>query len=130
MKKAAVIFAITVYFFGATDAYQLLKLPLFINHYVKHIAEDPNTTLASFVKMHYAGEIIFDEDYKQDMQLPFKTQEKDICCSCSFSVTLPIQKFTIEPILLTPRKKNHPQLPQPDYSLVSVRDIFQPPRLI
>lgn len=130
MKKAAVIFAITVYFFGATDAYQLLKLPLFIKHYVKHIAEDPNTTLGSFIKMHYEGEIVFDEDYQQDMQLPFKTQEKDICCSCSFSVTLPVQKFTVEPFVLPISKKSHPQLPQSDYSLVSVIDIFQPPRFV
>jgi hypothetical protein len=130
LKKVAAIFAISVYLFGATDAYQFLKLPLFITHYVKHIAEDPNTTLSSFIKMHYAGEIVFDEDYQQDMQLPFKTQEKDVCCSSSFTVTLQEQKFTVEPITLSLNKQIHPQLPQSDYSLLSVIDIFQPPRLV
>lgn len=130
LKKAAAILAISIYLFGATDAYQFLKLPLFITHYVKHIAEDPNTTLGSFIHMHYAGEIVFDDDYQQDMQLPFKTQEKDICCSSSFNVALPEQKFNVELIVLPLNKQTHPQLPQPDYNLLSVIDIFQPPRLV
>jgi len=67
------IFLLAIYLFGSTDAYQLLKLPRLVTHYVKHKQESPNITLGSFLKMHYIDPQPFDDDYKQDMQLPFKT---------------------------------------------------------
>ncbi|MBK7808626.1 MAG: hypothetical protein IPJ51_20415 [Saprospiraceae bacterium] len=45
---------------------------LFI-HYAQHLEEDSTMTVAQFFDMHYMHGIVFDEDYEQDMQLPFKT---------------------------------------------------------
>jgi hypothetical protein len=73
LKEKVAIFLLVVYLFGSTDAYQLLKLPLLVGHYVKHKRESPYMTLGSFFKMHYIDPQPFDNDYKQDMQLPFKT---------------------------------------------------------
>jgi len=73
VKEKVAIFLLVVYLFGSTDAYQLLKLPLLVGHYVKHKRESPYMTLGSFFKMHYIDPQPFDSDYKQDMRLPFKT---------------------------------------------------------
>lgn len=73
MKEKVAIFLLVIYLFGSTDAYQLLKLPQLVGHYVKHKKESPYMTLGSFFKMHYIDPQPFDNDYKQDMRLPFKT---------------------------------------------------------
>ena len=73
VKKTLAILLTSIYLFGATDASQLLKLPLLISHYINHKKENPNTTLVSFFKMHYVDPQPYDADYSQDMQLPFKT---------------------------------------------------------
>ncbi|WP_133053903.1 hypothetical protein [Niastella yeongjuensis] len=73
MKEKLAILLLVIYLFGSTDAYQLLKLPLLAGHYVKHKSESPYMTLGSFFKMHYIDPQPFDNDYKQDMRLPFKT---------------------------------------------------------
>jgi hypothetical protein len=73
LKEKVAIFLLVIYLFGSTDAYQLLKLPLLVGHYVKHKRESPYMTVGSFIKMHYIDPQPFDNDYKQDMQLPFKT---------------------------------------------------------
>jgi hypothetical protein len=73
VKEKLAIFLLVVYLFGSTDAYQLLKLPLLVGHYVKHKRESPYITLGSFFKTHYIDPQPFDDDYKQDMRLPFKT---------------------------------------------------------
>jgi hypothetical protein len=73
VKEKAAVFLLVIYLFGATDAYQLLKLPQLAGHYVKHKRESPYMTLGSFFKMHYIDPQPFDSDYKQDMRLPFKT---------------------------------------------------------
>ncbi len=72
LKRLTAILFLFIYTFGATDACQLLKLPLLIGHYIKHKAENPGTTLAGFFKMHYVDPQARDADYAQDMQLPFK----------------------------------------------------------
>ena len=62
-----------IYILGSTNACQLLKLPLLITHYIKHKQESPYMDLRSFIKMHYIDPQPFDDDYAQDMQLPFKS---------------------------------------------------------
>ncbi|MEC5144755.1 hypothetical protein [Chitinophaga sp. 212800010-3] len=124
MKKAAIVL-LALYFLGTTEAGQILKLPLLVEHYVKHKADDPNITIFSFLKMHYTGPVVYDADYAQDMQLPFKT------CLNFFTITppsiLPVTpQYTFKvPVVRAPRRKIindevPPYLYQPD--------IFQPPQ--
>lgn len=73
MKRVIAIFFLMTYLFGGTDASQVVKLPLLVSHYIKHKKENPSTTVASFLILHYVGPQPIDSDYQQDMQLPFKT---------------------------------------------------------
>jgi hypothetical protein len=81
VKSKIAIFLLVTYLFGATDACQLLKLPLLVLHFQKHKEENPRITLASFIKIHYIEPQPMDADYAEDMQLPFKTTPEIICRS-------------------------------------------------
>ena len=72
MKKSLVYVLLFVYLFSFPEMRQLLKVPNLVEHYISHKIKDRNTTLYSFIKMHYLDEQKQDADYKQDMQLPFK----------------------------------------------------------
>lgn len=116
----------SVYLFGATNACQVLKLPLLVTHYLKHKQESPYITLDSFIKMHYIDAQPFDADYAQDMQLPFKTTPNTFC----------VNTPSIVPAF--PKVVFKAPIPDPDKPLIvndnvprTVRtsNIFQPPRL-
>ncbi|MCU0387430.1 MAG: hypothetical protein MUE71_02365 [Chitinophagaceae bacterium] len=114
-----------LYLCASTEAYQLLKLPALISHYVQHCNEESGTTLLSFFKEHYNGEMVLDDDWQQDMELPFKT------CSCSPVTICPtiapdlVKLIIPEPIEIdinfTPFISTIP-------SNLRVIKIFQPPR--
>jgi len=73
MKPAIAKFLIAIYLFSFTPLKELNRVPLLFLHYAQHLEEDSNMTIAQFFDMHYMHDIVFDEDYEQDMQLPFKT---------------------------------------------------------
>ena len=126
MKRTLAILAFSVYLLGATDAYQLLKLPLFIKHFVIHQKEDASLSLAGFIKIHYLDPLVIDDDFDQDMQLPFKTHETDGCMISAISI--PFQKIAIEvphsfvsPIIYSIQEES-------PYFFLPMVNIFQPPR--
>jgi hypothetical protein len=73
MRKAIAIFFLFVFSASFTEAGQFIKLPLLLEHYVKHRGLDNTLSFASFIKQHYLKEHKSDGDEKQDNQLPFKT---------------------------------------------------------
>ena len=73
MKPAIAKFLIAIYLFSFTPLKELNRIPLLFIHYAHHLQEDSTMTVAQFFDMHYMHGIVFDEDYEQDMQLPFKT---------------------------------------------------------
>lgn len=75
MRKYIAIFFLSVYLVAFTEARQVLKLPDLVQHFIAHKLRDHNTTLYSFIKMHYLDAPVKDADYKQDMKLPFKIHE-------------------------------------------------------
>lgn len=114
-----------VYLFGTTDAYQLLKLPLLVGHYVKHKRESPYMTMGSFFKMHYIDPQPFDNDYKQDMQLPFKTVLN------VYGRNLPTDITTLPSIIFrapAERSGSQPLLNDNLPSSLHTYTIFQPPK--
>lgn len=125
MKATAAILLMSVYLFGATNACQVLKLPLLVTHYVKHKKESPYITLGSFFKMHYVDPQPFDADYAQDMQLPFKTTPDTFCLNTPSTVPVvpkidfkaPVAKPVLQPVT-----NEHIPLS------LSTGTIFQPPR--
>jgi hypothetical protein len=64
---------IVVCLFSFTPLREMVKLPILIAHYIQHKQMDASLTWAGFFDMHYMHGIVFDDDYEQDMKLPFKT---------------------------------------------------------
>ncbi|MDO6430234.1 hypothetical protein Q4E93_06545 [Flavitalea sp. BT771] len=125
MKKAIAILLMFVYLFGTTEAYQALKLPLLVEHYIKHKQENSHMTLLGFLKLHYSDKTVFDADYQQDMRLPFKTQENTSLFSAVNDIPQPMIIVVESPVLAST-----------DYVLLDARvnffafphSVFQPPR--
>ncbi len=125
MRKLSIAILMAVYVFGATEAYQLLKFPIMVQHFVEHRKEDPKISFTAFLRMHYADKMVIDDDFSRDMQLPFKTAE---ACCIATTVSMPAQWVSIDvphPVVL---QQEFFLFDEPvDYSLVH-GDIFQPPR--
>lgn len=54
----------------STELHEILKIPVLIEHFKKHKAEDDKMSLLTFLKLHYA-EVVYDDDAAEDEQLPF-----------------------------------------------------------
>ena len=126
MRKLAAILFTIVYLFGATEASQLLKLPVLVQHYYEHKAGNANVTLVQFLHMHYMGHDDDDTDNLRDMQLPFKTM--DDCCNIAFN-SLPPQKLQISEVVVYEVQQEFTLLNEVSPLSISLEDIFQPPRI-
>jgi len=93
MNRIRAIILLIAFISSTTTFRELLRLPHLVAHFYKHKAEKPETTLMEFFVLHYANGNLVDEDYEQDMKLPFKT----IPTSVSFDLTFqPSQLFVLE----------------------------------
>lgn len=125
MRRSIAIFLLGTMLCASTEAYQLLKLPLLVVHYLEHKTEDPAMDMAAFWAMHYAEETVYDEDWQDDMQLPFKQ------CTClQLHVQPVVQADYIQlthPIAVEVPNTYIPVLPHMN-GVDSKVKIFQPPR--
>jgi hypothetical protein len=126
LKKAVAILLISMYTFGATEAYQLLKLPILVQHYFQHKQQNASISLLDFLKEHYPEKIIVDDDFAQDMQLPFKTQQTntlilDVVATPFSCIQQPNQHIIVNTI-------NSSIYNNPYYSQILEKGIFQPPK--
>ncbi|HCL04510.1 MAG TPA: hypothetical protein DHW64_00375 [Chitinophagaceae bacterium] len=126
MRKLVAISFVIVYLFGATEASQLLKLPVLVQHYYEHKAGNASVTLVKFLHMHYMGHDDNDDDNLRDMQLPFKTMND--CCMIAFN-NLPPQKIQMNEVVAYEVQQEFTLLNDAAPFSISVEDIFQPPRL-
>ncbi len=53
--------------------YNYLKVNEFIEHFSEHRQEKNGFGFFEFIKLHYIDQQVYDDDYAQDMRLPFKT---------------------------------------------------------
>ena len=78
MKKLLAIFFLSVYLISTTELSQLLKCPILVEHYFSHKEKSPEFSVIDFLVLHYLGNHLEDhprdEDYEQDLMLPFMTQ--------------------------------------------------------
>ncbi len=125
MRSAAASFFLFVYLFANTELHQLVKAPAFVGHYVEHKQEDPNMTLAEFIKIHYFSGNIKDADYAQDMQLPFKTTD---CSIFSASHTVPPFVFCALFPVVAMEPTGLPLYDQSALPSSHLADIWQPPK--
>ena len=111
LKKITAIFFFTVYLFSTTEAHQLLKLPVFFEHFAEHKEENKQLSFSEFFKIHYLNAPVKDKDYDRDMQLPFKSAA-DCIASISpafvpvlmqFAVNDPIEICTVKIFFLNDR---------------------------
>jgi len=73
MRLTLFIILSSVYLTGATELYQLLKLPYLVTHYQHHREEDRSMSLVDFLRIHYLDNHPADNDDQEDNQLPFKS---------------------------------------------------------
>jgi hypothetical protein len=126
VRKTATIFLTALYILGATEAYQLLKLPFLFEHYKTHQKFDQQLSFSKFIDIHYFTTATYDSDYQQDMQLPFKSSNRTVSL-LNFDSYF-IAKLFVEPIVLFTSQKEHPLYNDRDYASNKLDNIFQPPR--
>lgn len=90
----------------------------------------PGLALMSFVQMHYNDQDIKDEDYEQDMQLPFKTQDAFTTGINLSPVVIPVSDFPTPKVFNTKRDSLYPIIDDDLLPVVYNGTIFQPPRFI
>ena len=126
MRKAAILFLTTLYILGATEAYQLLKLPFLFEHYKTHQKLNEGLTFSEFIDNHYFNHTNYDSDYQQDMQLPFKTSNRTISL-LNFDSYF-VAKITITPFVFSLSPNKYLLFNDRDYASNKLNNIFQPPR--
>ena len=107
-----------------TELHQLMKLPVLIEHFMEHRQLNSSITLLDFLKEHYQGHTVMDNDYQRDMQLPFKTA--DCLTAISFVFEEPVS-IEFEQQVAEVRKEYNLHKGTFSPSLVQ-HSIFQPPR--
>ena len=129
MRKAAIILLTSLYLLGATEAYQLLKLPFLFEHYKTHQKYTQGLTFTKFINNHYFSTAInYNSDYQQDMQLPFKSSNRAVSLLNFDSFFM--AKQSIVSIMSFNLRIKHLLFDDKDYASNKLNNIFQPPRAL
>lgn len=129
MKKMFAILFLISYIFSTTEMYQLLKLPILVEHFFEHKEKNPAISVLDFLEIHYAENHLenhpHDDDYEQDQKLPFITHHEFLTIV-----------FTLNPPLVI--ESNHASFPHQDKKIIFYNDadvnsgvtnsIWQPPK--
>ena len=120
------MFLIVMYTLSSTQAYQLLKLPTLVEHYITHKKKDNNMSFYEFIKIHYLQELHEDADFAKDQKLPFKSVENSssfICLALDEFI-----KYDLQPANYFIIKKYQIEDQNLLYPLL-IKGLFRPPRL-
>lgn len=125
MKNMLAIFFLSVYLLSTTELFQLLKLPILMEHFAEHKQQDDSMSFLGFLIHHYGGHQP-DADWATDMKLPFMQLSDSSGLSASVaphSVNFHFSR-TVSP-------QGKPFFAHPDDNLVSayLDTIWQPPKL-
>lgn len=120
MRRIAAICMLVLHLGFFTEANELLRLPILVEHYFEHRSQVPEMSFFQFLTMHYKTDVAHDAT---DMKLPFK--------ACDHSVASPI--FTVaEPFGLTHSLTSVTKQSLSRYisfiPSTGLDEIFQPPR--
>jgi hypothetical protein len=127
VKKTVAIFFMSIYMLSFSELHQFLRIPILIQHFIEHRHQDPSISLLNFLSLHYIHQYVVDEDYQKDKQLPFRHSD---CCITTASITCecPVNTVIELPVRTTETKNEYIISDEESHSLLSVADIFQPPR--
>lgn len=107
-----------------TELHQVLKFPAFAEHLAEHKKQNPETSLLSFIILHYFSGNLHDKDYDKDMQLPFKTAD---CAAAIHLALTPSAAIVItKPVIYV--EKIYPVLKNSNIPTIHDADIWQPPK--
>lgn len=125
MRKFSVSFMLFCYLLSNTEAYQLFKIPVILEHYREHKMGNRQLTFLKFLDQHYLHGSPHDADYERDMQLPFKIINHPIN---TVPVSLPAILYT--ELTLVPRGTGFVYPSRPGRALPQQfsPSVFQPPR--
>jgi len=103
---------------------EVFKIPNLVSHFIQHRALDDKVDVIDFIVMHYIGEDHIDDDYKEDMELPFKKIEGQSI----IPFAIPVHRTVLEKVqfsILTAIKVNSKS---PEHYNPSIGCLFKPPR--
>lgn len=106
--------------------YQLVKLPLLVEHFIEHKAQKNDLTLWEFLCIHYTPTTEKDSDYAKDMKLPFKTH--DGCINAVISAFVPNNYSTEINKPVISQSNNFPLLDEAFMGSSFLSAIWQPPK--
>jgi hypothetical protein len=130
VKKAISIFFMCIYMLSFSELHQFLRIPVLVQHFVEHQKQNPDISLLAYLELHYVHQYLHDDDYQRDNQLPFRAADCCIItanalpsCECPYHETVDVTMTMIKTknVFVIYDEDNH--------SLLSVADIFQPPRV-
>lgn len=73
MKRWIATVLLVIYLGLTTELYQLLKIPVLIEHFSEHQTLKNNLSFLNFLKIHYSEKNDHDGDAEKDRKLPFKS---------------------------------------------------------
>jgi len=104
LKKLAAILFLVVHLFSTNEVYQLMKLPVFFEHYDEHKILSPGISFFTFLKMHYVNDNANDLDHERDMQLPFKASNHFSAPVTPAFIPDSLGLFHLSPLRISSRK--------------------------
>lgn len=127
MKKALAFTLLGFFLAGSTEFHHLLKVPVFIHHYLEHKKENPDTSISGFLADHYSEKLNHSHQGHQDHEhLPFKSGD---CPSMHFSFEFFFPHNTLhQPSIVKPEVLT-PVCHGMDDAAGFLSNIWQPPRL-
>jgi hypothetical protein len=125
MKSLSAYIFFILYLFSTTEAYQVLKFPVILEHFHEHQKENKSITFLEFLDIHYMHGSPMDDDYERDMQLPFKRMNHHVTMTQAH-----VKDLTSPEISVTPPIEETDFIIVDDHTIHSryLSSIFQPPR--
>jgi hypothetical protein len=123
LKKSIALILVSFYLLSISEFNQLLKLPMLVQHFIEHQSEDESLTFSHFLVIHYTHGNVVDDDYSNDMKLPFKTNHANIIASfIALEIAFDEIKINRTETELTFAKLTY------SIPLVFTSSVFQPPK--
>ncbi len=126
VKKLISILLLTLYLVSTTELYQLLKMPLLIEHYIQHKSLNPEMSFTAFLKTHY-DHPVKDSDHDQDQRLPFVSHASLL--SVVFTINPSLDFHCIEKVC-NPIEIKKTFYKSALYNKEILNSIWQPPRFL
>ena len=128
MKRITAAFLLSIMVFSATDFRQVGRLPLLVQHFIKHRSETSNFSLVSLLKEHYLESFKNDKDWQEDAKLPLK-HTNNLCKALSFFVPANNVVTTPAPASVSFIKKKYFSPFIENITTVDNSNFWHPPRL-